>query len=225
VLNLNIAFENEDKVHIVQFNKNDFKELTLFNNYKGNGDIYLSCKTLNDKGLDCKYGKFEVSKKEESGLYKAFNKLHREIAQGYKECVSKFGDDFEKIDDFEFEGLKKILSNEPEFTLYSSDARKNDFEEKNDQEFNKVNIKRKGDSYLLDFNNYGEKEVKVRNNSIRFHMDRPGLKHYGIDMINIIHDLYDDCKDLNNIEYDEVLKLQQEKFKVIEKSNEANGCR
>ena len=222
---MNIAFENDDKVHVVKFNENNFQELTLFNNYKGNGDIYLSCKNLSEKGLDYKYGGFEIKKDEEYGLYTVFNKLHREIAQGYKEFVSKFGDDFEKIKNFEFKGLENILSSEPEFTLYSSDARRNDFDEKNDQEFNKVTIKRKQDSYLLDFNNDKEKEVKVRNNSIRFHMDRPGLKHYGIDMINIIHDLYDDCKDLNNIEYDELLKLQQEKFKLIEKTNKDNECR
>jgi hypothetical protein len=222
---VNIAVENEDKVHMVKYDENNIKELILFNNYKGNGDIYLSCKNFTKEGLDCKHGNYEIKKYEDVKLYNVFNELHKKIAQGYMDFISKFGDGAEKIEDFEFRGLENILSSEPEFSLYSSDARRNDFDEKNEQEFNKVTIKRKEDSYLLDFNDYQKEEVRVRNNSIRFHMDRPSLKHYGIDMINIIHDLYNDCKDLKNIDYDEMFKIQQEKFKAIQKINEDNECR
>lgn len=224
---MNIAIENDDKVHIGKCNENNFKELTLFNNYKGNGDIYLSCKNFSENGLDYKYGEFEINKDEENDLYMVFNKLHKEIAKGYKDFVSDFGDDVEKIDDFEFKGLEKILSNEPEFSLYSVDSIRDNFEEKNEKQFNKLTIKKIENNYLLCFNEnrINNKDMRIRNNNIRFHMDRPSLKHYGIDMINIIHDLYADCKELNNIEYDEMFKLQQEKFKAIEKANKTNDCR
>lgn len=224
---MNIAIENDDKVHIGKINENNFKELTLFNNYKGNGDIYLSCKNFSENGLDYKYGDFEINKDEDNDLFMIFNKLHKEIAKGYKNFVSDFGNGVENIDDFEFKGLEKILSDEPEFSLYSSDSIRDNFEEKNEKQFNKLTIKRIEKNYLLCFNEnrINNNDVRIRNNNIRFHMDRPSLKQYGIDMINIIHDLYADCKELKNMEYDEMFKLQQEKFETIKKIDDTNECR